>query len=67
MRYMLVRDDDGHWYLIAEFDAGAFNYYVDQDGPEPVSMRRLTGSPSNVTFTDPLEFGKPMVGSDAES
>jgi hypothetical protein len=61
MRYLLIRDDDGHWYLIAESDHDAFNAYVFESGPEPASMQRLAGSPSNVTFENPYEFGTPMT------
>jgi hypothetical protein len=61
MRYVLDRDDDGHWYLIAESEKGAFNEYVYAGGAEPPSMIRLSGHPNNVSFEAPLEFGKPMM------
>lgn len=61
IRYLLDRDGDGHWYLIAETDKAAFAAYVYEDGPEPASMRRLAGHPNNVTFEMPYEFGESMV------
>jgi hypothetical protein len=60
-RYLLNRDDDGHWYLLAEEDAEAFSAYVYEEGPEPASMQRLAGHPNNVTFEAPQEFGKAMT------
>jgi len=60
-RYLLDRDDDGHWYLMPETDREAFGAFVFDGADQPTTVVRLAGSPSNVTFEAPMEFGEPMV------
>ena len=60
-RYLLARDDDGHWYLMPEETKEAFDAWVYESAEEPPYVVRLSGSPSNVTFEAPLEFGEPIV------
>lgn len=60
-RYLLARDDDGHWYLMPEGSKEAFDAWVFEGEPEPMDVVRLSGSPSNVTFEAPLEFGEPIL------
>ena len=61
-RYRLIQDNDSHWYLIeanqednfnkwVEFAEGETDEYIGTD----FDSKRLSGSPSNVTFTDPQE------------
>jgi hypothetical protein len=59
-RFMLVTDDDAHWYLIPESDSAAFDTWIYEGGEELASAVRLAGSPSNVTFEAPQEFGRPI-------
>jgi len=59
VRFRLVQDDDGHWYLIQADKEEVFNTWVAAgpywDGYEGEHFEPLGGSPSNVTFTDPKE------------
>lgn len=61
MRYRLVQDDDGHWYLIDARDEQAFEIWVRATQDETLNpikdfnSDRIAGSPSNITFTDPQE------------
>jgi hypothetical protein len=61
-RYALVQDDDCHWYVV-EADRVDEWYELDDDqinAGQPW-MRQVGGAPNQVTFTDPLIFGKPFV------
>lgn len=54
-RFALVRDGDGHWYVIpadkmAEWEVWA----ASDDEDEPAYSNRLSGSPSLLTFTNPV-------------
>lgn len=62
-RYSLVQDDSCHWYLIPARDREKFDAWVEywsNDGKgeylgPDFEENRLSGSPSNVTFSDPEE------------
>jgi hypothetical protein len=56
-RYFLGRDDDGHWYLVDAGKREEWETWVEDPDAwaTPEFARRLGGSPSWVTFTDPEE------------
>lgn len=60
-RFFLARDNSAHWYLV---EAGSreewerwSNLPEDDEAAweAPAFARRLNGSPSQITFTDPQE------------
>lgn len=62
MRYFLSEDPSGHWYVIPEYRRSEWDRWCelpedDEDSwDSPPWASRLMGSPSNITFTNPL-FG----------
>jgi hypothetical protein len=57
-RWMFIRDDSGHWYMIPAAKQAQFNDWVQDiengtETTEDFDRYRLPGSPSDVTFTDP--------------
>jgi hypothetical protein len=61
MRYFLSRDNSSHWYLVPADKRAEWNAWCDLDEDDerswdtPEWARRLSGSPSRITFTDPQE------------
>ena len=53
--FILVRDEDGHWYVIPKDKHEAFYDWIGsseyQDGIEPDYAKRVGGAPSLVRFT----------------
>jgi hypothetical protein len=74
-RYCLVKDDDGHNYIIPADKLEAWEEYISDvysfdwrdempgtyPPEEPSWVYRLAGSSINLTFTDPEEFGDKIV------
>jgi len=61
-RFFLGRDNSSHWYLISLAHHEEYIRWssLNEDDPEswvvPDWMKRLNGSPSRITFTDPQEM-----------
>ena len=62
--YRFVQDGDGHWYLIDARKEQSFELWVrsmedgsldDFEDVEDFEADRISGSPSNYTFTSPKE------------
>lgn len=59
-RFVLVGDDDGHWYMIPKDRIGEWWSWVDLPEDDERSWEApdyalpLNGSPSNVSFTNPV-------------
>lgn len=59
MRYRLVSDNDGHWYLIPENRDEEWNHFCELSPDDEASWtppswaNAIDGSPSNVTFSNP--------------
>jgi len=63
MRFRLIPDNDGHWYLVPANKEEEFNTWVDSfneenegdpNGYEKLGAISLGCSPTCVTFLDPL-------------
>lgn len=52
--YIIVADDDGHWYVIDEDEREIFNDWVESsdDSPYHFDDCRLPGAPSWVKFRE---------------
>jgi hypothetical protein len=63
LRWRLVEDEDGHWYVIPADKERDFDFWVEATQTEQEDKRlgtdfeqyRLPGSPSNITFVDPKD------------
>ena len=59
-RFFLARDNDSHWYVVPVLKQAAFNEWISlPEGDErgwsvPDYVQPVGGSPSQVTFTDPV-------------
>lgn len=62
MRYLLVQDDDCHWYIIPADKRDAFFAWLEgqdaSDGYAPDWANRFGGGPESVTFEKPEIFGE---------
>jgi hypothetical protein len=56
VRYQLVRDDDGHWYVIPTAKVGRWLAWLGssdaEDGIAPDWAKEVGGSPSLVKFKE---------------
>jgi hypothetical protein len=61
VRYLLDRDDDGHWYLMPADVHGQFEEFVESCGEldQPAGVMRIN-APSSITFEAPQEFCNPI-------
>jgi hypothetical protein len=68
-RYVLVQDNDSHWYVIPEGKQAEFNAWLEIDSDDerawdaPEFAHAVGGAPSAVSFKDPHIFGKPVQDS----
>ena len=62
MRYRIVMDDDGHWYVIPADREREFTEWLESGlvDEAPDFVIGIGGSPSEVTFTSPRIFGEPI-------
>jgi hypothetical protein len=60
VRYFLSSDNDGHWYVIPESHRQNWDKWVDLDSDDeeswnvPEYAKEVNGSPSLVTFLEPI-------------
>ena len=61
-RYVLMRDDSGHWYVVPESRIQDFNKWTsqDEDWETPKYARAVGGAPNAVVFENPTIFGVPV-------
>ena len=56
MEYILVFDNDGHWYVIPAHEAGAWARFLESEAAEldevPGYAEPVNGAPSNVRFKE---------------
>lgn len=57
LRYRLVSDDDGHWYIVPADRQEEFDELIMSDEfnrAMPAWVQEVNGHPNNVSFVDPI-------------